>query len=153
MVAVATKYKKQQQQHISSCNKKKNSSYNSNSSSRSSLSRCETALTQALARAKSNIVPFSFDICLDFFPLFFNNFNVIYFVCFLPVAKPPGPKTVRVVVVDGGKQFDSCLSTVQYFRFINSLWGGVRDPQCNSSNFLLFDFGSMNSFPGGIQHS
>ncbi len=45
---------------------------------------------------------------------------------FFPAARPSCPRTVRVVVlVVVGEQFDSSLSTVRYFGFINAVRGGI----------------------------
>ncbi len=57
-----------------------------------------------------------------------STLSFFHFCSFLPVAKPSGPRTVRVVVlVVWGEQFvwawHICVSTVQYFGFINSLQG------------------------------
>ena len=63
----------------------------------------------------------------------------------LPAAKLSGPRTVRVVVVLVG---GSSLIAVYLLYSISA-----SQIQLISTNFLLLDFGSMNSLQGGIQHS
>ncbi len=58
---------------------------------------------------------------------------------FLPVANPSGPRTVRVVVVLVVVRGSSFIVVYLLYSFLISLWGGILDPQRNSTNFLVLE--------------
>ena len=83
------------------------------------------------------------DSFFPFFPSGLSSYCLEVPEVILPAAKLSGPRTVRVVVVLVG---GSSLIAVYLLYSISA-----SQIQLISTNFLLLDFGSMNSLQGGIQ--
>ncbi len=70
--------------------------------------------------------------------LFLNAHSKQGYFCFLPAAKPSGPRTVIVVFVVGGPVCQSMIYAlcrhVLNFGFINSLRGGINNKQQESAS-------------------